>query len=189
MKKHIVVFAVVAIVAIASVGTAVSALAADNVPNLDDVHLLKKGTEPLKYEQSIDRSEEQNQQPLPKAATYGKLEVLENTSMSFGVDSFSIVSPDLAPNDYVKSSSPHYIHSETDMQFSIDWSPMGQKTQIGFISKNDNSQQYWISNYVGGNASGTISTNDVPSSEYYVAVSSLDSNAEKIHVTGNFEWK
>lgn len=190
MKKHIAVFAVVAIIAIAGVGATAAALAAENTPNLDDVQLLSKGAEPLKHEQPSDNNKGQNQQPLPKAVSSGELEILEDTRMSFGVDSFSIVSPDLASNDYVKSSSSYYIHSGTDdLQFSISWNPMGQKIQIGFISKNDNSQQYWISEFVGGNASGTISTKDIPSGEYYVAIGSLDSNVNEIHVVGNFGWK
>ena len=151
---------------------------------------LSKETEAIKSQEPLDKSKGQNQQPLPKAASYGELEILENTSMNFGVDSFSVSSPDLAPDNYVTSSSSHYINSEVDkMQFSVNWSPMGQKIQVGFISKNDNSQRYWISDYVGGSASGTISTNDVPSGEYYVAISTPDSNVEKVHLTGNFEWK
>lgn len=156
----------------------------------NDIHNLSKETKSIKSQEPLDKSKEQNQQPLPKAVSYGKLEILENTSMNFGVDSFSISSPNLAPNDYVTSSSSHYINSEVDkMQFSVNWSPMGQKIQVGFISKNDNSQQYWISNYVGGSASGTISTNNVPSGEYYAAISTPDSNTEKVHLTGNFEMK
>ncbi|MGF7143830.1 beta-lactamase regulating signal transducer with metallopeptidase domain [Anaerotaenia torta] len=88
-KKHIAAFAVVAMVTIAGVGATVAALAAENTPNLDDVQLLSKGTEPLKHEQPSDNNKGQNQQPLPKAVSYGELEILENTSMSFGVDRFS----------------------------------------------------------------------------------------------------
>ena len=46
MKKHITVFAVVAVLAIGGIGATVSALAADNTPDLDDVHLLREDTEP-----------------------------------------------------------------------------------------------------------------------------------------------
>lgn len=90
MKKHITVFAVVAVLAIGGIGATVSALAADNTPDLDDVHLLREDTEPLKSERQSDKNEEQNQQLLPKAISYRELETLEDTNMSFSLDSFSI---------------------------------------------------------------------------------------------------
>lgn len=166
----------------------ITVFASDGIRATDEPQLQE--AQSIKTEQTFVQQDVVEQKSHPKAETYGELEILEDTSPDFDIfASFSISSSSLGINKYVASVSTYYIDPGKDkLKYSVNWSPTGQDIQIGFVSANDTSVQYWTSNKSGGSASGTVGTSNLTAGEYYVAIGTPDTNTRSVSVNGTFEW-
>ncbi|MFD0715719.1 hypothetical protein [Paenibacillus sp. GCM10027626] len=192
-KKSIRLFSILATLALAIVGTVTTYAANDKTPDMNEMghKVIAANKESLKSEQTPESGQNTSQVRRNLQVTTSKVTLeVEDLRLPFDTEtSFSISHTALAVGGQTNSDSVYKISSGDILIYTANWSSLGQNIQIGFVSKDNLSKQYWKETKSSGSATGTIDTEGVPVGEYYVAIGAPDTNTETISVVGTFEWK
>lgn len=127
---------------------------------------------------------------IPEGAIGIPLDGAENTNSPIqSRAAFNLYGSNLAVDTYKKTSTSYYLSSGDKLKYNVTWAPTGNICRIGFWPTVWAGKYYFMDLGVGGTAKGTMSTNGVPSGDYYIFVgNSGDNSAVMTSVTAVLEW-